>query len=64
MVDVDYTRAIQVVATHEVDTPAGKSLILQGHIDVVPPGAPNSGISHPLKPALRMAGSPGAGRAT
>lgn len=40
VVDVDYTRAIQVVATHEVDTPAGKSLILQGHIDVVPPGAP------------------------
>lgn len=40
VVDVDYSRAIQVVATHQVDRPAGRSLILQGHIDVVPPGAP------------------------
>ena len=40
VVDADYARAIQVVATHDVRQPIGRSLILQGHIDVVPPGAP------------------------
>jgi acetylornithine deacetylase len=40
VVDADYSRAIQVVATHDVAEPLGKSLILQGHIDVVPTGAP------------------------
>lgn len=40
MVDADYSRAIQVVATHDVAEPVGRSLILQGHIDVVPTGAP------------------------
>src|SRR5262245_14075295 len=40
VVDVDYSKAVQVVATHRVEQPAGRSLILQGHIDVVPTGAP------------------------
>jgi acetylornithine deacetylase len=40
VVDVDYSEAIQVVATHHVAQPLGRSLILQGHIDVVPTGAP------------------------
>lgn len=40
VVDADYAKAVQVVATHRVDAPQGRSLILQGHIDVVPPGAP------------------------
>lgn len=39
VVDADYARAIQVVATQNVSQPVGRSLILQGHIDVVPPGA-------------------------
>ena len=32
------TCAVQVVATHRAKDPAGRSLILQGHIDVVPEG--------------------------
>jgi acetylornithine deacetylase or succinyl-diaminopimelate desuccinylase len=38
VVDVDYSKAVQVVASVGSEGP-GKSLILQGHIDVVPPGA-------------------------
>lgn len=38
MVDADAARSIQVVATHRAKAPRGKSLILQGHIDVVPEG--------------------------
>lgn len=62
VVAVDYTRAIQVVATHEVDTPAGKSLILQGHIDVVPPGAPELWDQPPFE--ARLADSWITGRGT
>jgi len=38
MVDVDPAGSVQVVATHRAASPAGRSLILQGHIDVVPEG--------------------------
>lgn len=38
MVDVDPAGSVQVVATHRAKDPAGRSLILQGHIDVVPEG--------------------------
>ena len=38
MVDVPPDNSIQVVATHRCAQPKGKSLILQGHIDVVPEG--------------------------
>lgn len=50
VVDADYSKAIQVVATHEVDAPVGKSLILQGHIDVVPTGAPELWAQPPFEP--------------
>lgn len=40
VVDVDYSKAVQVVATVGDSDLPGRSLILQGHIDVVPPGAP------------------------
>lgn len=50
--DVDYTKAVQVVATHHVAEPQGKSLILQGHIDVVPPGAPELWDRDPFTPAI------------
>jgi acetylornithine deacetylase len=53
VVDADYSRAVQVVATHEVEAPVGKSLILQGHIDVVPPGAPELWSQDPFKPEIR-----------
>lgn len=36
--DTDYTQAVQVVAAHRPKAPMGRSLILQGHVDVVPPG--------------------------
>lgn len=37
-VDVSYETAINVVATHAPGTTRGRSLILNGHVDVVPPG--------------------------
>ncbi|CDN57636.1 Acetylornitine deacetylase (YodQ protein) (plasmid) [Neorhizobium galegae bv. officinalis bv. officinalis str. HAMBI 1141] len=37
-VDVDYENAIQVIGALRAPNPCGKSLILQGHVDVVPPG--------------------------
>ncbi len=38
MVGVRPEDSVQVVATHRAKDPAGRSLILQGHIDVVPEG--------------------------
>jgi len=38
MVDVGPANSVQVVATHRAANPTGRSLILQGHIDVVPEG--------------------------
>src|SRR6201999_3826077 len=38
VMDTDYTRAVQVVASLRAPKPAGRSLILQGHVDVVPAG--------------------------
>ena len=52
VVDADYSKAIQVVATHRVAEPVGKSLILQGHIDVVPTGAGELWSQPPFKPRI------------
>lgn len=38
MVDVGPQTSVQVVATYRAANPTGRSLILQGHIDVVPEG--------------------------
>lgn len=38
MVEADPARSVQVVAAHRPAKPTGRSLILQGHIDVVPEG--------------------------
>ncbi len=38
MVDCDPAGSVQVVAAHRPQNPTGRSLILQGHIDVVPEG--------------------------
>ena len=38
MVEADPARSVQVVAAHRAANPTGRSLILQGHIDVVPEG--------------------------
>ncbi len=53
VVDADYSKAVQVVATHEVEAPVGRSVILQGHIDVVPVGAPELWSQDPFKPEIR-----------
>lgn len=52
VVDADYSRAVQVVATHQVPRPRGRSLILQGHIDVVPTGAPELWEHDPFEPRI------------
>lgn len=46
MVEADPAASIQVVATHRPTNPTGRSLILQGHIDVVPEG-PHEMWTHP-----------------
>jgi acetylornithine deacetylase len=38
MSDIDPAKSVQVVAAHRATGPTGRSLILQGHIDVVPEG--------------------------
>jgi len=38
VMDTDYSQAVQVVATVRAQQPGGRSLILQGHVDVVPEG--------------------------
>jgi acetylornithine deacetylase len=38
MVGAEPARSVQVVATRRAEAPTGRSLILQGHIDVVPEG--------------------------
>jgi len=46
MLGVDPAGSIQVVAAHRAKAPTGRSLILQGHIDVVPEG-PETMWTHP-----------------
>ncbi|NOU08091.1 MAG: ArgE/DapE family deacylase, partial [Hyphomicrobiaceae bacterium] len=38
VMDTDYANAVQVVASVRAPQPTGRSLILQGHVDVVPSG--------------------------
>ncbi|MGI4807146.1 MAG: ArgE/DapE family deacylase, partial [Janthinobacterium lividum] len=38
VMDTDYSRAVQVVGTRRATAPSGRSLIIQGHVDVVPTG--------------------------
>jgi acetylornithine deacetylase len=40
MIDVDPAQSIQVVASRRCQSGCGRSLILQGHVDVVPEGPP------------------------
>ncbi|RTL59730.1 MAG: ArgE/DapE family deacylase [Hyphomicrobiales bacterium] len=51
--DTDYTRAVQVVASLRAPNPKGKSLILQGHVDVVPAGPPEMWTTPPFAPTER-----------
>ncbi len=49
-VEVDYANAINVVATHRPARETGRSLILNGHIDVVPEGPHDIWTSPPFEP--------------
>jgi len=49
-VNVDYSNAINVVGTHRPREEKGRSLILNGHIDVVPEGPHDMWSRHPFDP--------------
>ena len=58
VMDTDYKRAIQVVGSLRAPTamaaqPKGKSLILQGHIDVVPAGPLSMWTTPPFAPTIK-----------
>lgn len=50
-IDVDYSRSDVVVGTHHADD-GGRSLILNGHVDVVPTGLPELWDRDPFDPAI------------
>lgn len=51
-VKVDYSNAINVVGTHRPREETGRSLILNGHIDVVPEGPADMWSRHPFDPHI------------
>ena len=53
VLDTDYTRAVQVVGTRRATAPTGRSLIIQGHVDVVPTGPAELWSTPPFEPAIR-----------
>lgn len=53
VMDTDYAAAVQVVATRPATNPTGRSLILQGHVDVVPPGPLELWSTPPFEPTIR-----------
>ena len=53
VVDTDYTQAVQVVGTVRAAQPKGRSLILQGHVDVVPEGPAEMWQVPPYDPAIK-----------
>jgi len=50
--DVDYSNTINVVGTHTPKQTKGRSLILNGHIDVVPTGPRDMWARDPFDPAI------------
>jgi acetylornithine deacetylase len=53
VMDTDYARAVQVVATVRPPVTKGRSLILQGHVDVVPAGPAEMWTRPPFDPVIR-----------
>ena len=53
VMDTDYTRAVQVVGARRAANPTGRSLILQGHVDVVPAGPLELWSTPPFQPTIR-----------
>ncbi len=50
---IDYTGRDPVVALHHPNAVRGRSLLLQGHVDVVPEGAPDLWTTPPFEPSIR-----------
>ncbi|MCA3364029.1 MAG: ArgE/DapE family deacylase [Roseomonas sp.] len=53
MVECDPTSSVQVVAAYRAQSPTGRSLILQGHIDVVPEGPADMWTHPPYAAVIR-----------
>jgi len=53
VMDTDYARAVQVVASLRAPQPKGRSLILQGHVDVVPAGPADMWSAPPFGPVIK-----------
>ncbi len=53
VMDTDYTQAVQVVAAVRAPEQQGRSLILQGHVDVVPAGPEEMWTYKPFDPVIR-----------
>lgn len=53
VMDTEYAHAMQVVATRRATAPTGRSLILQGHVDVVPTGPEALWTAPPFDPVQR-----------
>jgi acetylornithine deacetylase len=53
IMDTDYAHAVQVVAKRRAAVPIGRSLILQGHVDVVPTGPLELWSTPPFDPQER-----------
>lgn len=53
VMDTDYRAALQVVAALRAPDPTGRSLILQGHVDVVPEGPADMWESPAFRPTIR-----------
>lgn len=53
VMDTDYSRNVQVVGTARAQDPTGRSLILQGHVDVVPTGPLELWTTPPFDPAIQ-----------
>ncbi len=53
VMDTDYTDNVQIVATHPGTQGTGRSLILQGHVDVVPTGPLELWTTPPFEPVVK-----------
>lgn len=53
VMDADYSQAVQVVGTRRAAGSVGRSLILQGHVDVVPTGPAELWSTPPFEPVVR-----------
>jgi acetylornithine deacetylase len=53
VMDTDYAQAVQVVATIRAPETVGRSLVMQGHVDVVPEGPRAMWTHAPFDPVIR-----------